>query len=76
MSGNINVREAVMKIKRYRMYLTGLLVFIFLSGCVVSESYKTGQDLSKQNRWDEAIGYFETALKESPDNQEYKDTLA
>jgi tetratricopeptide (TPR) repeat protein len=75
MSRNINVREAVMKIKKYRMCLVGLLVFIFLSGCVVSESYKTGQDLSRQNRWDEAIGYFETALKESPDNQEYKDAL-
>ena len=31
-----------MKIKKYRMCLIGLLVFIFLSGCVVSESYKTG----------------------------------
>ncbi len=64
-----------MKIRRYRICLIGLLVFIFLSGCVVSESYKTGQDLGRQNRWDEAIGYFETALKESPDNQEYKDAL-
>jgi tetratricopeptide (TPR) repeat protein len=75
MSRNINAREAVMKTKRYRMCLIGLLVLIFLSGCIVSESYKTGQDLSRQNRWDEAIGYFETALKESPDNQEYKDAL-
>jgi len=64
-----------MKIKKYRICLIGLLVLIFLSACAVSESYKTGQDLSRQNRWDEAIGYFETALKESPDNQEYKAAL-
>jgi tetratricopeptide (TPR) repeat protein len=76
MSRNINAREAVMKIKKLRMYPVGLLVLIFLSACAMSESYKTGQDLSRQNRWDEAIGYFETALKESPDNQEYKDALA
>ncbi|HUH66860.1 MAG TPA: tetratricopeptide repeat protein [Syntrophales bacterium] len=64
-----------METRRHRMCLIGLLVLILLAGCIVSESYKTGQDLGKQNRWDEAIGYFETALKESPDNQEYKDTL-
>ena len=64
-----------METRRRRMCLVGLLVLIMLAGCIVSESYKTGQDLGRQNRWDEAIGYFETALKESPDNQEYKDAL-
>jgi tetratricopeptide (TPR) repeat protein len=64
-----------MKIQKYRMSLIGLLILIFLAGCAVSESYKTGQELSNVNRWEEAIGYFETALKESPDKQEYKDAL-
>jgi len=58
------------------MSLVSVLVLIFLSGCAVSENYKTGQELSKVNRWDDAIGYFEKALNEKPDNQEYKDALA
>ena len=64
-----------MKIQKYRMSLIGLLILIFLAGCAVSESYKTGQELSNVNRWEEAVGYFEAALKESPDKQEYKDAL-
>jgi tetratricopeptide (TPR) repeat protein len=64
-----------MKIQKYWMSLIGLLILIFLAGCAVSESYKTGQELSNVNRWEEAIGYFETALKESPNKQEYKDAL-
>ncbi len=64
-----------MNIKQYRMSLIGLLIVIFLSGCAVSESYKTGQELARENRWDEAIGWFEKALKEDPDSQNYKDAL-
>jgi tetratricopeptide (TPR) repeat protein len=61
--------------KKCRVFLAGLFVLILIAGCAVSESYKTGQDLSKENRWDEAIGWFDKAVKESPDNQEYKDAL-
>lgn len=64
-----------MKVRKYRMSIIGLLILIFLSGCAVSESYKTGQELSKTNRWEEAIGWFEKALNENPDSQEYKDAL-
>jgi tetratricopeptide (TPR) repeat protein len=61
--------------RKCRMFFTGLFVLILIAGCAVSESYRTGQDLSKENRWDEAIGWFEKAVKESPDSQEYKDAL-
>jgi tetratricopeptide (TPR) repeat protein len=61
--------------RKCRMFLASLFILIFITGCVVSESYKTGQDLSKENRWDEAIGWFDKAVKESPDNQEYRDAL-
>jgi tetratricopeptide (TPR) repeat protein len=57
------------------MFLTGLIILIFLSGCAVSESYKTGSELSKQNRWDDAIGYYEKAVEEQPNNREYKNAL-
>jgi len=65
----------VMNQRKCRMLFTGLIVLILMVGCVVSESYKTGQELSKANRWNEAIGWFDKAVKESPDNQEYKDAL-
>ncbi len=65
----------MMNQRKCRMLFTGLIVLILMVGCVVSESYKTGQELSKANRWNEAIGWFDKAVKESPDNQEYKDAL-
>ena len=34
-----------------------------------------GQDMAKDKRWDEAIAYYEKALKESPDSNEYKNAL-
>jgi len=58
------------------MAIVSILFLLFLVGCaVVSESYKQGQEFVKENRWEEAIVYFEKALKEEPDNQEYKDAL-
>ena len=65
----------MMNQRKCRMFLTGLFVLILIAGCAVSESYKTGQDLSKENRWDEAIGWYDKAVKESPDDQVYKDAL-
>lgn len=64
-----------MKVGKYRVSIIGVLILLFLSGCAVSESYKTGMELSNANRWDDAIGYFEKALNEKPDKQEYKDAL-
>ena len=61
--------------RKCRMFLTGLFVLILIAGCADTESYKTGEDLRKENRWDEAIGWFDKAVKESPDKQEYKDAL-
>ncbi|MBU1744368.1 MAG: tetratricopeptide repeat protein [Proteobacteria bacterium] len=59
----------------FRIFMVGIAVLILISGCGVSENYKMGQDLMNQNRWDEAIGYFETAVKEDPANTEYKSSL-
>ena len=65
-----------MKSKRlYRVIATGIMI-IFLAACgAVNESYKQGQEFVKDNRWEEAIAYFEKAVKDEPDNQEYKDAL-
>ena len=52
-----------------------LFALMFVFGCAVSESYKIGQDLSKEKRWDDAIIYFQKALEENPDSQECKDAL-
>jgi tetratricopeptide (TPR) repeat protein len=67
--------EAVMKHSHFRIILVGMSILILLYGCAVSENYKMGQDLVNQNRWDEAVGYFESALKDEPANAEYKDAL-
>ena len=61
--------------RKCRMLLIGLIVVIFIAGCAVSESYKTGMSLGNDKRWDDAIGYFDQALKEDPNNQEYRDAL-
>jgi tetratricopeptide (TPR) repeat protein len=65
----------MMKERNIRMILVGIAVLILLYGCAVSENYKMGQDLTVQNRWDEAIGYFETAVAEQPSNAEFKGAL-
>ncbi len=59
-------------------YGTSLLVFVafMFFGCVVSESYKMGEELASGRRWEEAAIYFEKALSESPGNQDYKDALS
>jgi tetratricopeptide (TPR) repeat protein len=64
-----------MKHSHFRIILVGMSILILLCGCAVSENYKMGQDLVNQNRWDEAVGYFESALKEEPANAEYKNAL-
>jgi tetratricopeptide (TPR) repeat protein len=51
-------------------------MILFLTACgAVNESYKQGQEFVKDNRWEEAIAYFEKAVKDEPDNQEFKDSL-
>lgn len=57
------------------LILMGLLILLVLAGCVVSESFKLGQDLSARERWDEAVIYFQKAVSEAPDNKEYKEAL-
>jgi tetratricopeptide (TPR) repeat protein len=64
-----------MKRKSYRIILTSLFVLVFLSGCAVNESYKMGQDLSSEGRWDDAIVYLKKALDEEPNNPEFTDAL-
>lgn len=59
-----------MKSKKLFMVIATGIIIIFLVACgAVNESYKQGQEFVKDNRWDEAIAYFEKAVKEEPDNQ-------
>ncbi len=59
-----------------RQLLVGILILVFFWGCApLSEHYKSGQQLSQEKRWEEAIGYFEKALQEEPNRQEYQDAL-
>ncbi len=58
-----------------KRHLVHLFVLIFFIGCAGAESFKIADDLSKNKRWDEAIVYFEKAVNESPESQEYKQAL-
>ncbi|RJP57061.1 MAG: hypothetical protein C4549_05725 [Deltaproteobacteria bacterium] len=65
----------MIKPRNYPMILIALFVLILLSSCAPLESYRTGDELSKANRWEEAIPFFEQAVKEDPNKQEYIDGL-
>lgn len=61
--------------KTYVMFASAMILF-FLAACVgTNESFKQGQDFTKANRWEEAIIYFQKAVSEEPDNQQFKDEL-
>ncbi len=61
--------------KMYKVIAVGIMI-IFLAACgAVNESFKQGQQFVKDNRWEEAIAYFEKAVKDEPENQEFKDAL-
>ena len=64
------------------MKIKGVLVavsisFMFVFGCVAGQkNFTTGQELSKKGRWGDAIGFYEKALQENPQNKEYAQSLA
>ncbi len=60
--------------KFVRFVISGLFI-IAAYGCVVSESFKIGEELSANKRWDEAIIYYEKSLSDAPGRQDYKDAL-
>lgn len=64
-----------MRISKYLVVITSLWMVLSLSACGTSDVYKIGEDMMKQNRPEEAVGYFEQAIKEDQDNQEYKTAL-
>jgi tetratricopeptide (TPR) repeat protein len=69
--------EAVMKNIKPHFLMTSIIILFFLVSCVgVNESFKQGQDFANQNRWEEAVQYFQKAVSEEPDNQQYKNALA
>jgi len=61
--------------KRNWMTLIGLFALIVVFGCAGMESYKLGEQLSKSNRWDEAVVYYEKAVKENPQSKQYQQKL-
>lgn len=66
-----------MKRRKTSALFASLIILVFLAACAgTNESFKLGQDFVKENRWEEAIAYFQKAVSEEPDNQEYKDELA
>jgi general secretion pathway protein D len=67
----------MMKRRKTYILVASLIILVFLAACAgTNESFKLGQDFVKDNRWEEAIAYFQKAVSEEPDNQEYKDELA
>ncbi len=65
-----------MKSKRmYKVFSTGLMIFFLYACFAVNESYKQGEEFVKDNRWEEAIVYFEKAVRDEPENQEFKNAL-
>jgi tetratricopeptide (TPR) repeat protein len=66
----------MVRIKRNITAVLGFLVFIVIFGCAGMESYKVGEQLSKSNRWDEAIVYYEKAVQQNPANKKYQQKLS
>lgn len=65
-----------MKSRKTYMAIASAVVLLVLAACVgTNESLKQGQEFAKQNRWDEAMIYFEKAVSEEPDNSEFKSEL-
>ncbi|HOW57113.1 MAG TPA: CsgG/HfaB family protein [Smithellaceae bacterium] len=64
-----------MKSGKLHVMIVSIIILLFLAACVSNESFKQGEDFAKDNRWEEAIAYFQKAVSEEPDNQEYKDVL-
>ena len=64
-----------MKIGKKLTQLVGLGLLLFIVACGASEVYQRGQDMMKQNRPDDAVSFFEQALKEEPGNQEIATAL-
>jgi tetratricopeptide (TPR) repeat protein len=66
-----------MKSGKTSIAITSMIILFILAACVgVNESFKQGQNFVQDNRWEEAVIYFEKAVNEEPDNQEYKNALA
>ena len=66
-----------MKSRKAYMAIACAVVLLMFAACVgTNESLKQGQEFASQNRWDEAMIYFQKAVSEEPDNQEFKNELA
>ena len=63
---------------KHRVLLFVISCFVALAlGCVAGqESYKMGQELSGQGRLDDAIVFYEKAVRENPKNKDYAQALA
>jgi tetratricopeptide (TPR) repeat protein len=66
-----------MKNRKTSIAIASIMILFFLAACAgMNESFKQGQDFAKDNRWEDAIIYFQKAVSDEPDNQAFKDELA
>ena len=65
-----------MKGEKKLTVLVSLFAMIFVWGCVAGmKTFNTGEELSRNKRWDEAIAFYEKALRDSPGNKKYQKAL-
>jgi len=55
--------------------LSDFFFIAFIVGCAGVESFKRGEQLAGERRWDEAIEFHQKALEENPSSKEYKESL-
>ena len=62
--------------KLYIVILASFVMICFIACATTNDNYKQGQEFVKDSRWEDAVVYFENALKEDPENQVIKDALS
>lgn len=73
----MKIRNSLQTNKEFRtlIWVFPLVVLLFLSGCSRSVIEREGLQLHRAGKFDEAVKYFEKALKENPKSQELRTLL-
>lgn len=59
-------------LSRFFYYMGAIFLFFFMSGCAASKQVKLADELSREERFEEAYRHYEEALKKDPLNQNLK----